>query len=52
MIITSHMQKSIQIHPSFLLSRKQESVTDRMAGIRLGTDLIIIILDGFLHGNI
>jgi hypothetical protein len=30
MIITSHMQKSIQIYPCLLkLSRKQESVTDR-----------------------
>ena len=29
MIITSHMQNIIQIHPCFLkLSRKQESVTD------------------------
>jgi hypothetical protein len=29
MIITSHMQKIIQIHPCLLkLSRKQESVTD------------------------
>ena len=36
MIITSHMQKSIQIHPSFLLSRKQESVTDgQMAAITI-----------------
>ena len=30
MIITSHMQNIIQIHPCLLkLSRKQESVTDR-----------------------
>jgi hypothetical protein len=29
MIITSHMQKNIQIHPCLLkLSRKQENVTD------------------------
>ena len=28
MIITSHMQKIIQIHPCLLLSCKQENVTD------------------------
>ena len=65
MIITSHMQKIIQIYPCLLkLSRKQESVTDGLplllyppplsrgdtnAGSRLTTNVGHLYIDTIMH---